>query len=452
MNRTIEKNICPNCFSDGYADQCQRCGYSTVSFNSSADILPSGIIMNNRYILGRVLGIGGFGITYIALDIQTNQKCAIKEYLPTEFAIRDSNTGIVAPRGGDNKKIYDYGMLRFLNEIEILKLFVNHPNIVSFRDTFQENGTVYLVMEYVDGVNLKSMARNMHNRIPYHIMADILEKMTSALEYVHSRGVLHRDISPDNILIKSDGTVKLIDFGASMRIEDVHQKQYSIILRPGFAPPEQYITEGKHGPWSDVYSLCATAYICLTGKAVPKADTMTSSSSVPPVSSLVPEIPSDFSDALQKGLQLDIFKRQRSMTELAKNLKYVFAAVHSRTGSSTRTNMYDNTAVKSGTPYVRLIIGGKTVNEWILPRKTPLLIGRSRSICNICIDNINVSREHCVVEFDADACVFKITDKSTNGTFYKSGIQLQKHTVYNVEPGQEFYLSVSEFVIKVGLK
>ncbi len=452
MNTTIERNICPNCFSDGFSDHCQKCNYTAISFEQSADILPYGIILHNRYIVGRVLGVGGFGITYLALDIQTNTKCAVKEYLPAEFAMRNSKAGTIMPRGPENKQIYEYGLLRFLNEIELLKLFVKHPNIVTFRDTFQENGTAYLVMEYIDGVSLKAMARNMNGRIPYYIMAEILEKMTDALGYVHARGVLHRDISPDNILVTQDGTVKLIDFGAAMRMEDVHIKQYSIILRPGFAPPEQYVTEGQHGPWSDIYSLCVTAYVCVTGNAVPNANALKNAPVLPSVSEIVPNIPFDFSNAVQKGMQLDILKRQRSMAELAKNLSFVFSAVRLRKKNGAASQIYNHIAAKQGTPYIRLIIGGKTINEWILPRKTPLIVGRSKAKCNICIDNINVSREHCLVLFDADACVFKIRDLSTNGTFFKSGFRLEKNAMCIVEPEQELFLSVSEFVMKVGLK
>ncbi len=452
MNGTIERNICPNCFSDGFTDQCKKCSYTAISFDQSADILPYGIILHNRYIVGRVLGIGGFGITYLALDIRTNTKCAIKEYLPTEYATRNSKAGTIMPRGAENKQIYEYGMLRFLNEIELLKLFVNHPNIATFRDTFQENGTAYLVMEYIDGVSLKAMARNMNGRIPYYIMAEILEKMTDALGYVHARGVLHRDVSPDNILVTPDGVVKLIDFGAAMRMEDVHIKQYSIILKPGFAPPEQYTTHGQHGPWSDVYSLCATAYVGVTGKTVPNANALKNAPALPPISKILPDVPSDFSNAIQKGMQLEVLKRQRSMSELAKNLSFVFSAVRLQRNGVVDSHMRNNTAVKHGTPYIRLIIGGKTVNEWILPSKTPLVVGRSKSKCNICIDNINVSREHCIVLFDADACMFRVQDLSTNGTFFKSGFRLEKNTMCAVEPEQELFLSVSEFVIKVGLK
>ena len=440
MNAIAGKGICPNCFSDGFNSRCRKCGYTDASAKHGADVLPCGYILHNRYLVGRVLGIGGFGISYLALDVQKNQKCAIKEYFPSEFAVRNPQNGRVSPRNMEKKQIYEFGLLRFLNEIEILKIMEHQPNVVTFQETFQEHDTVYLVMEYIDGASLKTMAQNQSGRIPYQVMVGVMEEMIGALEYIHTRGFLHRDISPDNILTTPSGESKLIDFGAAMRMEDVHVKQPTIILRPGFAPPEQYITAGTHGPWSDIYSLCATAYVCVTGRAVPSADKRRYNTQLPSVREIVPNVPIDFSNAIQKGLSINVTERQKSMAELARELSFVISS----SGA--------NRAVGTGTPYMRLIVPGKTTEDFPLSGMTPLVIGRNQAKCNVTIDNINISREHVSVAFDPTAKVFRVRDMSSNGTYFKSGVRLERNAVYNVKPGQELYLSTPEFGIKVGLK
>ena len=235
--------------------------------------LVRGEVLQQRYEIEDVLGFGGFGITYSAYDKKLNLKVAVKEYYPASIVNRNPGEKEVRVLSEKKKREYQRGIDRFLGEAQNTVQFSSCKNIVNVFNYFKENGTAYLVMEYLDGVTLKQYTANSGGKLSYEEVTNITLSIISALRQLHKKNIIHRDISPDNIFICKDGTVKLIDFGAARFTEDSEEeKTRSIILKPGFSPPEQYQSKGKQGPWTDIYALGATMYRTVTG-CVPEEST-----------------------------------------------------------------------------------------------------------------------------------------------------------------------------------
>ncbi len=217
------------------------------------------------YTIASILGAGGFGITYKAVEDITNRAVAIKEYLPTAFAVRDRDGATVRPLSEGAARDFAWGLERFREEAKLLIAF-RHANIVPVLAYFEANGTGYLVMEFQDGTSLGAALRE----TPALPEADVLRFMVPLLdgvEEVHRRSVLHRDIKPENIYIRADGSPVLLDFGAARQALGEHTKAFTTLVTEGYAPFEQYAGTGNQGPWSDIYALAAVMFRCLTGKA-----------------------------------------------------------------------------------------------------------------------------------------------------------------------------------------
>lgn len=263
------KNLCPNCFSEMTGEPCPQCGYTQGSENLSPYALPAGTVLLGKYIVGKMLGKGGFGITYLAYEIAGDRKVAIKEYYPDGIAFRSNTSTGVSTYMGEKDDTYKSGAEKFYEEARTVSRFNGNPNIIHVYEFFYENNTAYFVMEYVEGVDLKKHLSSQGGKIEMHELMGIITPVLDALTIIHSVGVLHRDISPDNIYLSNDGRVILLDFGAARQIIGEESKSLSVILKQGFAPIEQYQKKGKQGPWSDIYALGATMYYALTG-AVPE--------------------------------------------------------------------------------------------------------------------------------------------------------------------------------------
>ena len=264
-------NICFNCFKTiPNEGKCPYCGYDV---RENADKYPlallPGTVLINRYLVGRVLGQGGFGITYIALDRNTRSAVAIKEYLPVEIASRNHANSRIMLFSGDKQEDYEYGKGQFLEEAKTLASFVGNEHIIRILNYFEANSTAYYAMEYIQGQTLKQMMESTQRPLRVEEANQYLLPIMESLEWVHSKGVVHRDISPDNIMIRTDGTAKLIDFGAARISTGEKSRSLDIILKHGFAPKEQYTRRGRQGPYTDVYAMAATIYNVLTGEMIP---------------------------------------------------------------------------------------------------------------------------------------------------------------------------------------
>ena len=312
--------LCPNCMEKISAGDkvCPKCGGSTTTENE-AHQLPVNSIVKGRYIVGKVLGAGGFGITYIGYDLKMNGKVAIKEFYMLN-AVNRSQSLTVVPTNEKTGEAFGKGKERFLGEAKVLAQFMDEPGIVQVRDFFEENGTVYIVMEYIEGETLSQYAKR-EGPQSFEKIINMLEPVMLALDKVHKKGLIHRDISPSNIMLEKDGTVRLLDFGAARVQSLMGERSLSVMLKPGYAPEEQYRSHGEQGPWTDVYAMCATIYRLITGKVPPISTDRTFQDDIVPPSKLGAKISPQEEAALMRGLAVKSSERIRSMDELLKCLK-----------------------------------------------------------------------------------------------------------------------------------
>lgn len=260
---------CMETFSDEF-EICPYCGYVEGTPAEEAIHMQPGTMLADRYIVGKVLGFGGFGVTYIGWDGKLEQKVAIKEYLPSEFSTRMPGQSAVTVFNGDKSEQFNDGLKKFVGEAKRLAKFHNEPGIVKIFDSFTENETAYIVMEYLDGETLTARLKR-DKTIPEDDAVAMLLPVMESLKIVHEEGILHRDIAPDNIFLTKSGEVKLIDFGASRYATTSHSRSLTVIIKPGYSPEEQYRSRGDQGPHTDVYAIAATLYKMITGKTPPDA-------------------------------------------------------------------------------------------------------------------------------------------------------------------------------------
>ncbi len=261
------EHVCYGCFKEKKGPYCPYCGFSEKEEQPFA-ALPLGAVLAGRYIVGKVLGMGGFGITYLGFDLTLEICVAIKEYMPSGIATRTGDKYTMTVLSRHNEDTFRTGAQRFLDEARTLAKLHTIPGIVSVQNYFNENNTAYFVMDYVEGISMKEYVASVGGRISYEKTLELMLPVLNAMSRVHKNNLLHRDISPDNIFITADGGTKLLDFGAA-RNTDSENKSMSVILKHGYAPEEQYRTHGNQGPWSDVYAAAATMYHCITGVLPP---------------------------------------------------------------------------------------------------------------------------------------------------------------------------------------
>lgn len=270
----MEINLCYGCMKELEKGEmiCPHCGYEQESLPKEPYYLLPGTILHGRYLVGKALGSGGFGITYIGMDLVLNQKVAIKEYLPSDFATRMPGALTVSVFSGESAQQFAMGLEKFLDEARRLAELDSIPGVVKIKEFFADNQTAYIVMEFLEGQTLKSILQE-KGKLSYNEAAMIILPVLNTLEEVHTATwdeekkscIIHRDVSPDNIFVTTDGIVKLLDFGAARYASIYHSKSLSVILKPGYAPEEQYRSRGNQGPWSDVYGAATTFYKMLTG-------------------------------------------------------------------------------------------------------------------------------------------------------------------------------------------
>lgn len=310
--------LCSNCFCESVNGQgiCANCGFdSAKNLRLYPLALSPGTILYGRYIIGRVLGQGGFGITYLAQDYQSKQFVAIKEFFPDSMAIR-KNGSAVLPYTGERGEHFAYGKSTFLNEAQTMSRFNGNPHIAGVQLYFEENGTAYFVMEYVDGISFKQYLKSCGGQIFWEDAIAILMPVLDALDVVHKQGIIHRDVTPDNIYIQKDGSVKLLDFGAARYSLGNVSKSLDVVLKHGFAPREQYSRRGKQGPYTDVYTVCASMYYAITGTKPPDAIERTDADKMPTPSQLGTIITPAQESVLLKGLSVKPEDRFQTVVEL----------------------------------------------------------------------------------------------------------------------------------------
>ena len=282
--------------------------------------LRKGTRLIGRYTIECVLGQGGFGITYLGIDELHEKKVAIKEFFPQGIVTRNieyQDTVTVTFVG--EKDNYEKGKERFLKEARTMAKFSKDEGIVKALDFFEINNTAYIVMEYLEGITLKQYLRE-NQRIAPEDLIELLVPLIESLDEIHSQGMIHRDISPDNIMVLPDGRIKLMDFGAARDYTEFGEKSLSIVLKPGYAPPEQYQTHGIQGPWTDIYALCATMYKCITGENPPDAIERVMDDSLKKISEFGIAIPPQEEAAIIKGMSVSAKDRYQDIRDLCEDL------------------------------------------------------------------------------------------------------------------------------------
>ena len=263
--------ICPYCFQTlnmlGFCPNCHRRG---TADNGAPITLQPRTLLRKRYLLGMPLGMGGFGITYGAWDTETSTPLAIKEFFPQGYATRMPNSTAVGMIKAEYVAAFNHWLAAFIDEAQVLTSIAHIAGTVKIYDFFTENNTAYIAMEYLNGISLRRFLTARGGRLPLDETLRIMRPVLESLLVLHQYGVIHKDISPENIQIVQNREVKLIDFGAASIYNKSVSKPY-IVLKHGFSPIELYRTDMKQGPWSDIYQVGATIYNCLTGIIPPPA-------------------------------------------------------------------------------------------------------------------------------------------------------------------------------------
>ena len=505
----LQYDNCPNCFHPlGGNTVCGRCSFDINTIKTPPGALPLFCTLNSRYVLGRVLGKGGFGITYIAQDFSTNRICAIKEYMPSEYASRDGGTQSVFPFP-DQKATYvfEHGKSKFIEEAKTLLRMSINPIVVNIWDYFTQNNTAYIVMEFLDGQDLRKLARSNGGTIEPDFAKNILVTIASSLMEIHRMNILHRDLSPENIIVTKSGQIKLIDFGAARNFVSNQNKGMSILLKPGFAPPEQYHTKGVQGPWSDVYALCATFYNIVSGKPLVDALFRSRGEVQPSLYSMGCAVTEKTSQVIEKGMELDHKKRYQDFKQLMDDIDLnatksppnpgpmvmcecgnVYNSSFNRqsTGSccpkcalkcsscgifynrklstcpkcrassgrqstvSSKQIATDDKTAALLIPFVTASIAGRTAVKSRVNENDIFKIGRSRQSSHMALEHdTNISRVHCYIRYDRSKNIFYLSDVSVNGTYLEGGRRLEKNKEYALQPGAKFYLASKNNLLTV---
>lgn len=273
-----------------------------------------------RYVIQKVLGQGGFGITYLGIDKLYGNKVAIKEYYPQKIAMRKAQyEDVVTVTSIEEKNNYNKGKKRFLDEAQVMARFNKNEGIVKILDFFEANNTAYIVMEYLEGITLKQYLVK-YGVLQFRNLIEMMLPLLEALIEIHSQGLIHRDISPDNIMVQHNGKLKLMDFGAARDYTESGNKSLTVILKPGYAPPEQYQTHGVQGPWTDIYALCATIYKCLTGITPPDAIARVMDDKFKEPDQLDGKLSPDIKKILWKGMNIFPEERYQDIVEFGEDV------------------------------------------------------------------------------------------------------------------------------------
>lgn len=351
----MSQDYCIKCMRPVTEGSSCSCGFDKSKYFVDSYHLIPGSILRERYYVGTVLGEGGFGITYVGMDTLLQRKIAIKEYFLNGYANRTTVTSNeIITKPGEKHDTYLKYMEGFLNEGRTLARFADEKNIVSIYDYFKANNTAYIVMEFLEGETLSNYCKK-NGFLKFEEMLPVFVPIMNVLGNIHKENVIHRDISPDNIIINTSGVPKLLDFGAARSFEKDEQRTMSIILKPGYAPMEQYTKKGKQGPWTDIYALCATMYYCMTGVVPGNAIERQAEDDIKSISDLISECPKNGGDAIMKGMAVKIEDRFQSIQDLKNALisriDNVASQVNNNVTGNANNNINANNVNETGVYY-----------------------------------------------------------------------------------------------------
>lgn len=452
MNANL--NVCPNCFQQlpSGSSVCQNCSFDKTKYTPNESALPLYTMLNSQYLLGRVLGQGGFGITYKAFDTFKNKIVAVKEYMPSDYSNRSGKGVYPLSDNPRAEQIFEHGKKSYIEEIKTLYQFENVDGIVKVYTHFQENNTAYLVMEYLDGSNLKAYVKRRGGRITPKKAGEIIIKAANSLMRVHSADILHRDISPENIFIMcNDIDVKLIDFGAARKYIENSEDEKSVLLKPGFAPPEQYTRKGNQGSWTDIYAMAASLYYIVSGTVPQDSMERMREDKLVPLNHLCRDVTPQMAGAVARALEINYTKRTQTCQAFISDLESSgWNAVKTIHPTSPIVPVVPNDTMKRLICNVKCVSGinkGASVNFY--PGNI-ISVGRVRE-CNNLVPSSEmiISKQHCIIEYNQSVNAFFVTDLSTNGTFTQNGTRLRRNQKERVEPGAILFLSREYIIIQL---
>ena len=322
----IKLNICYGCMRKLEEGQkvCPFCGHDNSVSQNRADMLPEGTVLSRKYLIGRVLGRGGFGVTYLGYDLDLQLKVAIKEYFPIGVCARSSQSyNVITSSAMEDHAVFSKGCEAFLDEARTLAKFKS-PYIVHVRDFFREHGTAYIVMDFEEGVTMKAEMNRNGGKLPYERVLSLMEPLIRELGALHSENIIHRDIKPDNIMLVKDRNGEhliLLDFGTARTYVSNETKTMTGVVTSGYSPKEQYSQKSRQGPYTDVYALCATMYHAITG-ILPPASIERALEGVPLKSfeECGVSVPQTVEQAIMHGMALKSTERTQTTGQLLKEL------------------------------------------------------------------------------------------------------------------------------------
>lgn len=409
-------NLCMHCMQgDISSGVCPHCGKPASDMHSRDPLaLPLRYLLHQRYMIGDVLGKGGFGITYIAWDTKLNLRVAVKELFPSGIVHRMPDGRSIGITHGQEA---NFSNIRsgFRRETSTLIHMQNHSGIVRLYHAFEENNTAYFVMEYLDGQDLSHLTRQ-HQTLTWEQLSPIVFTMLEALDQLHKAGLIHRDVTPDNIYLTNSGKYYLIDLGSARKYENA--THFTAYVKYNFAPIEQYQTKGEQGPWTDIYSLCATIYWCLSGKLVPLAPQRQIGDTMVPIKQLCPGLPDNVCAAVEYGLRVRPQERIQSAAQLRSLL---FPAAAQRPATVSHTSPAPVTSQAVGILGVSGVYKGKTLP---LSPGQCLRFGRLPELeVSFPAQTVGVSRKQCSIFLRQDGHFLIRDEGSSWGTFLLYGDQ-----------------------------
>lgn len=309
-------SICLNCFGtlDPRTHVCTKCNKRAADNQAPSQAIPMRTLLAGRYLIGMPLGRGGFGITYKAYDMLTCTRVAIKEFFPKGYTQRLPHSCAVDVNDANNAKVFNYWLTAFIQEAKVLTSIKHLDGIVGIYDFFLTNNTAYIVMEYLDGMSLHRFIHGRGGRLHINETLNIMRPVLETLLRLHQHGIIHKDISPENIQIVNNRIIKLIDFGAASIYTQNVSKPF-FVLKKGYSPIELYVQNGSQGPWTDIYEIGATIYTCLVGNPPPEATERRTSDKLVPPSALNVKIQPIREKTLLKALAINPQERYSNIGE-----------------------------------------------------------------------------------------------------------------------------------------
>lgn len=325
--KDINLNICCGCMRELPKGQklCPNCGFNNSVRQNQDDLLPEGTVLSRKYLIGKTLGRGGFGVTYLGYDLDLQLKVAIKEYFPISACVRLLNSHDVQIRSSAGTvDAFSKGCEVFLDEARTLAKF-NTPYVVHVRDFFREHGTAYIVMDFLAGRTLREEVRRNGGKLPPQRVLALMNPLMTQLSELHEQSIIHRDIKPDNMMLVNDWNgehLVLLDFGAARAYVSDETRTMTGIISQGYSPLEQYSRRSRQGPYTDVYALCATMYYAMTG-AVPPPSIERNLDGMPlkPIRKYGVPISEPVESAILHGLALKSADRTQSVKQLQEEIK-----------------------------------------------------------------------------------------------------------------------------------